>query len=84
MSDNKDREIIRPKSAKKSDPFAYCKWALGDWEARFYAHTAAHIESREETINQMRNNPAWFKCKGRKIDPRQAIKNNKAKGSRKR
>ena len=77
---NSDREIVRPKNSKKSDPFAYCKWAKGDWEARFYYHTDAHVESRDDTINQMLNNPAWFKAKGKKIDPKQAVKNNKARG----
>lgn len=77
-----DTELIRPSTTKKSDPFVHCKWAKGEWEARYYAHTAPHVESRNETINQMLNNPAWFKCRGKKIDPKQAIKNNKAKGNR--
>jgi len=78
---NKDLEVVRPQSTGKSEPFAYCKWALGDWEARFYIHTAAHVESREATIKSMRNDAAWFKRKT-KVDPRQAVKNNKAKGKR--
>ena len=83
MSDKSDREIIRPPTAKKSDPFAYCKWALGDWEARFYLHTAPHQESCEHTIKQMLNNPAWFKTKGKKLDAKQAVRDNKARGKKK-
>lgn len=82
MNNNTDREIIRPDHVKRSDPFVYCKWAAGDWNARFYANTDAHLESRADTIKQILNNPAWFSHKGKKIDPKQAIKNNKAKGKR--
>ena len=82
MSDN-SVEVIRSQNTKRSDPFVYCKWAAGDWEARFYINTPAHLESREDTIKQILNNPAWCKSKGKKIDPKQAVKNNKAKGTRK-
>ena len=30
-----EREIIRPRAKKRHDPFEYCKWAAGDWDARF-------------------------------------------------
>jgi len=82
MNNKTDREIIRPKSSKKSDPFAYCKWALGDWEARFYLHSTPHQAACAHTIKQMVNNPAWFKTKGKKIDPKQAVRDNKAKGQK--
>ena len=76
-----DTEIVRPKDKKKSESFAYCKWAMGDWEARFYIHTPTHVESREATIKSIREDPAWVKRKT-KVDARQAMKNNKAKGKK--
>ena len=77
-----EREIIRPKELKKSASFTYCKWAAGDWEARFYAWTPAHDAERERTIRDMVNNPAWFKTKRKAIDKRIAASNNKARGGR--
>lgn len=79
---NDDLEIIRSNNVSKSEPFAFCRWAAGEWEAKFYAHTPAHVESREATIHLMRNDVAWFKNK-KKIDAKQAIKNNKARGTKK-
>lgn len=78
-----DREIVRPKGIKKSASFSYCKWAAGDWEARFYAWTDSHRRECEFTINQMLNNPAWFKARPPKIDKRAAAANNRARGGKK-
>ncbi len=75
MNNKKDREIIRDKSKRKSDSFEYCKWAVGDWDARFYANTDAHLESRADTINQLINNPAWYKCKPKKVDKKAGVTN---------
>ena len=75
MTNNKkDREIIRDKSKRKSDSFEYCKWAIGDWEARFYANTDAHLEARAEMINQLVTNPAWFRYKPKSVDKRIATR----------
>jgi len=77
-----DREIIRPKVKKRYDPFEYCKWAAGDWEAKFYAGTPIHDEQCEAFVKQLLNNPAWFKCKTKKIDARAVTRDNKAQGGR--
>lgn len=82
MTNNKDNEIVRPKNAKKHEPFAYCKWAAGDWEARYYYNTDAHVASRDEAINSMVNDPAWFKKKSKKLDRRVVTANNKARGKK--
>ena len=76
-----DREVVRPKGVKKHSSFHYCKWAAGDWEARYYAYTPAHRAECERHINQLVNNPAWFKYKP-KVDRRAAVANNKARGKR--
>lgn len=81
MTEKKD-EIVRPKDVKKSDKFVFCRWAPGDWEANYYYHTDAHVASRQETINSMLNDPAWFKKKAKKLDRRVVAANNKAKGSK--
>lgn len=77
-----EREVIRPRDKKRHDPFEYCKWAAGDWEARFYAWTRPHREECEFTIKQMANNPAWFKTKRKKVDRKAATRNNKAKDTK--
>lgn len=77
-----DREVIRPRTKKRHDPFEYCKWAAGHWEASFFAWTDAHRAQCEEHLKQLINNPAWYKCKTRKIDKRAAARNNQAKGSK--
>lgn len=81
---NPEQEVVRPKAKKKGSSFAYCKWAAGDWEARFYYWTDAHRRECEQTINDMVNNPVWFKTKRKKVDKAAAVANNKAKGRGKR
>jgi len=76
-----DREIIRPKSKKRHDPFVNCKWAAGEWESSYYAWTPIHREQCAKHIKQLLNNPAWFKGKG-SDDARAIIRNNKAKGGK--
>lgn len=76
---DEDLILVRPKEKKKSSSFEYCKWAAGDWEARFYAWTPAHRRECEQMIKQMTNNPAWFKVKVKK-DRRQLARDNKARG----
>ncbi len=75
-----DVDVVRPDKTRRSDPFSYCSWAAQHWEARFYANTPTHLESRENTIKQLVNNPCWMKCKPRKVDQKAITANNKAKG----
>lgn len=82
MNDKKD-EIVRPKDVKKHSSFSHCKWAAGEWEGRFYAWTPTHRDQCEFTIDQMINNPAWFKTKAPKVDKQSAARNNKSKGDEK-
>jgi len=70
-----DREVIRPRVKKKHDPFEYCKWAAGDWDAKFYAWTPTHRKECEEHVKQLLNNPAWYKHKPRKVDKKAATRN---------
>lgn len=77
-----EREVIRPKVKKRHDPFEYCKWAAGDWEAKFFAGTPAHREQCDAHLKQLINNPAWYKCKPKKIDKKAAARNNRAKGDK--
>jgi hypothetical protein len=75
-----EREIIRPRAKKRHDPFEYCKWAAGDWDARFYAWTPTHRKQCAAHLKQLINNPAWFKCKAKKVDKKAATRNrNKGK-----
>ncbi len=79
-----EQEVIRPRSKKKHDSFEYCKWAVGDWEARFYAWTKTHRAQCEAHIKQLTNNTAWYQCKPKKIDKKAAANNNKARSSKSR
>tara|TARA_S200002703_G_scaffold17832_1_gene14580 strand:- start:1021 stop:1371 length:351 start_codon:yes stop_codon:yes gene_type:complete len=79
-----DRDIIRPKGTKKSSSFSYCKWAVGDWEARFYAWTPEHRKSMKHTLNQLMNDPCWYSAKPMKKDLKAIARVNKAKGGKKR
>lgn len=78
-----EQEVVRSQDVKKHSAFHYCKWAAGDEEARFYAWTPTHRKECEFTINQMVNNPAWFKTRKPKIDKVTATRNNRARHSRK-
>ena len=77
-----DQEIVRPKGTKKHTSFSYCKWAAGDWEARFYAWTTTHRQECEFSVNQMADNPAWFKVRKPKVDKQAAARNNKSRGKK--
>lgn len=74
-------EITRSGKKKRSDPFEYCKWAPGDWAARFYANTAPHEKSRANTIKRMVSDPAWFRMKMNE-DIKMTSSDNKARGSK--
>ena len=77
-----DMLVVRSRDVKRRDPFVYCRWAAGDWEAHFYANTDAHLKSRADTIKQLVNNPVWFKCKSKKLDKRTVTKNSKNQGKK--
>ncbi len=76
-----DREVVRPKAMKKNSSFSYCKWAPGDWEARFYAWTPAHKESRRRHLKVLMNDPCWYNYNPKK-DAKLVAQNNKARGKR--
>ena len=79
-----DRLLVRPIDMKKHSDLSFCKWAAGDWEARFYAFTETHDRERERHLQQLMNSPVWFKYKPSKVDKRAAVANNKARGGQKR
>ncbi len=79
-----DQEVIRPRSKKKHDSFEYCKWAVGDWEARFYAWTPTHRKQCEAHLKQLMNDPTWHQCKATKVDKKAAVSNNRARGDKSR
>lgn len=74
-----DRVVVRPRSKKKHDKFEYCKWAAGDWEARFYIGTPTHRDQCDDHIKQIVNNPCWFTYRARKVDKRAAVAGSKDK-----
>lgn len=75
-----EREVVRPKAKKRHDPFEYCKWAAGDWDARFYAWTKTHRSMCELHIKQLADSPSWYKWKQPKVDKKAASKSKRRKG----
>jgi len=73
---NTEREIVRPEGTRKNEAFSYCRWASFEWDAKFYAWTPTHRQECEHLIDQLVNNPAWFKCRPRKIDKKAATRND--------
>ena len=56
--------LVRDGSKRKSDPLAFCEWAAGLLEAKFFAFTPDHDKQRAAQLKQM-NTPAWFKFRPR-------------------